>query len=275
MIRPRTSVRSGRLATLAGLVVLAACSSGGPGASPEGSAAPNDAWAGLAVPRPDPLDGAPRIAIAEIGVAGSTLGLPEGDATAAVTELVVAGLLERTDVRFVERRRFVPAADLARRGATPPAGQPPVGSSESPEWLLTGTVLMVPGGSGGRLALVLTEVESGGQRATWTVDLDGARADAVGLARSVVALALEGLRAEGLAPSGAPLPAFAVDGPPIPPSAVSAFLSGVRAGDRWDWEAARAGYQRAIREGAGGFAEAGVALRRAARLRAGGSLGVS
>jgi hypothetical protein len=104
-----------------------------------------------------------------------------------------------------------------------------------------------------------------------------ADADAVALARQVIAGILGAVSTIGRLPSwsdpsaASVTPDYAASG--IPPSAVESFLAGLAAEDAWSWERARIAYQSAAESP--GFVEAEAALARTARLRNGGTLGES
>jgi hypothetical protein len=218
-----------------------------------------------------------RLSVADIEL----LGEPPFPATGSVparlglTELVTAGLLRRADVVFVERRRFAAAVEAERAGRARPPGAPPAGLSPGAE--LTAAATWVSLGSGGAsLEVRLTESATGGVARTLRVLLP-ADAEPVGLARATVAAILEVLDALGRLPAwddplAATAPqAYVASG--VPSGALTDFLAGVAAEERWRWESARVAYQSAAR--ARGFFEAEAALARAARLRVGGTLGES
>jgi hypothetical protein len=192
-----------------------------------------------------------------------------------VSELVVAGLLRRADVEFVERRRFAAAVDAERAGAGRPRGSPAAGVSRGAE--LTATALWLPL-SGGQAVLEIramnleTGAVVGSTRRTVPSD-----ADPVGVARAIVAGVLAVLDELGRRPAWTdPLDEAAPDAyrpSRIHGSAVEAFLAGLGAEERWNWEPARRSYESA--SSSAGFFEAAQALARTARLRSGGTLGES
>jgi hypothetical protein len=193
----------------------------------------------------------------------------------ALEELVGAGLLRRSDVRFVERRRFAAAVDAERAGRTRPAGAPAAGVSESAE--LLATVVWIPLPTGGssievRLAEAARGAVVGSRRTALPAD-----ADLVSTARVAVGTIMATLGELGRRPTwsdpateAAP-PEFARAG--VPASALESFLAGLAAEEAWRWEIARTSYQAATRSV--GFFEAEAALARTARLRLGGTLGES
>jgi hypothetical protein len=192
-----------------------------------------------------------------------------------IQEMVSSGLLRRRDVIFVERRRFFAASEKERLGQSRPRGAPPVGVSPGAELILAGSWSPASRDSA-YLDFRLTEAETGEVVETFrrATPLD---CDPTALARTITAGLLESLHGLGRLPTwtdpfpqGAP-EAFRPSG--IPDGAVQAFFAGVAAEDRYNWEEARAAYQSALDQGGQGFVEAGTALARTARLRAGGSLG--
>ena len=216
------------------------------------------------------------MAVAEALLTADQWALPEAGSALALTELVSAGLLERRDVNFIERRRFTPAAERQRRGLPAPAAEPPVGTSPGAEWMLHITVVTNPAVPGA-VDLRLVHVESGANRAGWRVAVP-AQADLVGISRLVVGslmLKLDELSLGVERDPTAPTPSDTYAGSPVSGSATTAFLNGVRWGDLYRWDLARASYESALLLAGGNFPEADVALRREARLRAGGSLGGS
>lgn len=270
-VPPAAAVRA-RLPMLAALTLLAGCASG-PGTSSRVEPDYSDAsWQALVQPRPAPTAGAPRLSLAEALLTTDAWALPESGSALALTELVAAGLLERTDVNFVERRRFFPAAERQRRGLPAPAGEPPVGTSPGAEWMLHMTVVANPA-IPGALDLRLVHVQSGANRAGWRVDLPRG-ADAAGVARTIVGSVLAKIDELGLGTSTGP-PADIFAPTTIPNEAIAAFLNGVRWGDLYRWDLARASYESAVNLAGGAFVEAEVGLRRAARLRSGSPLGGS
>jgi hypothetical protein len=257
-------------------LVLALWSCASPGVG-SGGAATDAEWLDLATPRPVPLPGAPRVALGSIEAAGP---LPWELATPVpldlgLSELVVAGLLRRRDVEFVERRRFAAAAEAERSGRPRGPRAPPVGVSRGAE--LTAAVVWLPLGTGQaaaelRLASSATGAVVGSGRTTLPAD-----SDIVGAARTIVAALLATLEETGRLPAWEdPIPqaapgTFLATG--IPDSAVESFLRGLAAEEQWNWEAARRSYGAA--SASPGFLEAEAALARAARLRNGGTLGES
>jgi len=274
-----TSTRAprGAAATLCVVAAWLTACGGGPSAGTPPSPASEAEWRGLASPRPTPLPSAPRISLAEVELLAQPTW-PSGASIAArlgVTELVVAGLLRRADVRFVERRRFGAAAEAERTGAARPAGAPAVGVSPGAE--ITVGVTRVPlGPAGTSLEVRLTETATGRVVGTRRTTVPAA-ADPVGLARSAVATILGALDDLGRLPAwndpipGAAPSQYAPSG--VPAGALASFLDGLASEERWRWEGARVGYQAAAR--AAGFFEAEAALARTARLRLGGTLGES
>ncbi len=267
---PRLRVPGLRLA--AGLcLVLAAqgCASGSSSRVDSDSRIDEAAWAALATPRPTPAAEAPRITVID-GVAAMARWTGLGDEPGfALAELVAAGLLERTDLHFVERRRFGPAARAAQLGESPAADQPPIGSSPAPQWGVT--VAFTRAGDAARADLTLTDFATSEVRDAWSFPLP-AEADPVGVARVAIRSLADRLAAldDGDAPATWTETPWTESG--VEPAAVAYLLRGVRAGDRWDWDAAGRDYRSALSAAQGDFPEAEAALRRAARLRAGGTL---
>lgn len=272
---------AGATLVMAAALALAGCAAGGPrGAGSEGGGL--GGWDALARPRPEPLEGAAGVSLGDLTFLPaapfqSHWALPPG---VAVMELVAADLLQRRDIHLVERRRFAAAAERARRGQPPLPGQPPLGTSRGADFLLTGSWVRTP--EGGALDLRLVHPETGRVSEAWRTATPAAP-DAAGLARAVadgLTVALSGLghlpdwehpaRRRVDAQAGAQ---YRDSG--VPAAALEAFVEGVAAEDRFDWDAARRGYERALREAGQGFPEPRMALERTARLRAGGSLGGS
>lgn len=265
-----------RLATAVALVGAGACASGGPGGT--AADAPDAAWQALATPRPAPVSGAVRLSFSGVelprqppwafpGTVGAELGL---------SELIVAGLLRRSDVDFVERRRFSAAAQAERAGSPRPPGAPRAGLSAGPELVASGVWLSLPGGQVS-LEVRLRDSETGALVGSERRAIP-ATAGPVGAARSVVAATLAALDELGRLPVwDDPLDTAAAPATYRPTGVTDArlraFLMGLAAEERWNWEAARRFYQVAAEEPA--FFEAGVALARTARLRLGGTLGES
>lgn len=273
---PRFSIRRSLL--LLAAVTPAACGGGGPGATaPAPRAASEEEWRALAVPRPEPVEGAPRVALGKVQILADD---PWGSAAVVdpglgVSELIAAGLLRRRDVRYVERRRFAAAAEAERRGLPRREGAPAPGVSEGPELLVDATWASV-GLDSAWIDLRLRDSETGeivatARRATAN------DAGPAALARSVVSTMLAALEEEGRLPAwedpvaAAAPPAYRPTG--LSPEAVQAFFRGLAGEERWDWNRAHAGYQEAIDRGGDAFFEARAALARAARLRNGGTLG--
>lgn len=265
-----SSILRFRLRILVPLLWAAGACAAPSGAPPIAPATPSEAeWEGLAVARPEPDADAPKITVlsAEAATTGwSALG---SEAGFALQELVVAGLLERTDVAFVERRRFGPAALAARRGAPVPEGRPPLGNSPGARTGIRVTWSAV--GGVGRLTMTATEMETGRIGDSWSVDLP-VDADPVGVSRAAVRSLVERLHPPAI-PSGDPATAYRPSG--VSAGAVLQFVRGVRAGDRFEWAAAGSAYRSALETAGADFEEARAALHRAARLRAGGSLAAS
>lgn len=252
------------------------CGGGVPGGiSPEGGS--EAAWASWNRPRPTPLPGAVRISVGEVALESDPwqMGSP-GAAALALQELISAGLLRRRDVHFVERRRFAAAAERERQGLPAPPGAPPVGTSPSAEIVLQGAWTRLPQ-LGEFFEGRLVETASGKLLRGFRIAIPSGT-DPVALGRTVVGRILEFLEETNRLPSwDDPLASSApreLRPSGIDPRAVGPFLEGVLAEDRYDWEGAFRGYQGALREGGPEFFEAETALTRAARLRAGGSLGV-
>ncbi len=255
---------------------LTACAGGSP--APSGPVPATDAeWQALAAPRPTPVPGAPRIALAIMELTSApawTTGTAISPSL-GLTELVAAGLLRRGDVRFVERRRFAAAADAEREGRARPRGAPVAGVSEGAE--LVATVVLAPlGGGQSALEIRLSDAATGAVRSSRR-ELVPSDADPVGLARQAVTGILAALGTQGrLPPWTDPSPAaapstFMPSG--VPERAIAAFFAGLAAEEVWSWERARGAYQTAA--SSVGFVEAGAALARTARLRLGGTLGES
>ncbi len=260
------------LVVAAGAALLAGC-----GASTPGTNSVSDAeWQALAVPRPTPLPGAVRLALAQVELLGEPAWPAEAGVPASlgVAELIAAGLLRRADVHYVERRRFSAAVEAERAGRRP-RGAPPAGVSPGAE--ISASVVWVPlGAGGGSLEVRLTDVASGRvvqtQRSLIPSDVEP-----VGVARAAVGTILRALGTVGRRPAWSdPLAGTAPDeyvASGVPSRALASFATGIGAEERWRWEAARAAYQAAA--ASGGFFEAEAALARTARLRLGGTLGES
>ena len=233
-------------------------------------------WESLRHERPSAAPGAARIALGDVLILGSVEWSlpPTVNTQAAVAELMAAQLLERTDVEFVERRRFGAAAERDRRGEMAPRGQPPLGTSRAAEYLLLGTWSV--SGSGGLADFRLADAETGEVVHAWRTETP-ARPDAASLSRALSGALLTALTEMGRRPAGSgpvDLPsAFAPSG--VAAQAQGAFFRGVSAEDRFDWEAAKDAYEAAADLAGPTFPEAGVALARVARLRLGGTLAAS
>ena len=275
----RTRVSFGAAATVtAASIVLAACaSSGGPSTTAAGAAATSESvWTSLNRPRPAPVPGAVRVTVSNLLLLHQPWSL-QGPVTPAIgmEEIVAAGLLRRSDVEFVERRRFSAAAERERRGQPAPRGAPSVGVSPGAELILTGT-WAASGPDSAALDLRLTDAETGDVVTAWRT-MTPTNADPVSVARSINGGLLQALDEMGR------LPAWTDPDPGSAPSAhqptsismtaVTSFLEGVAAEDAYRWEQARWAYQAAIDIGGSGFFEPAVALTRVARIRAGGTLG--
>lgn len=259
------------MALAAGVAV--GCASGGPVVS--SPPATEAEWRTLAAPRPEPVPGAVRLSLTGVELVGDpgwSLAAPV-PTSLAVSELVVAGLLRRADVRFVERRRFAAAAEAERSGTRRPAGAPAAGISAGAE--LVASVVWVPLAAGqASLEVRLADATRGEVVATRRVLLPS-EADPVGVARQAVAALLASLDELGRRPAwtdpiaGAAPSSFVPSG--VSPRALEDFAAGLAAEESWRWERAREAYQAAARSV--GFFEASTALARTARLRLGGTLG--
>lgn len=271
--------------TLPGLalasVALASACAGGGGATTSGGGgvvAPESVWNALNQPRPTPLPGATRITVSNLMILHDPWGLQGAVTTSiGIEELVAAGLLRRSDVNFVERRRFSEAAERERRGLPAPPGAPPVGVSPGAEYVLTGT-WAASGPDSAALDLRLTHAETGDVAEAWRA-MTPRDADPVAVARVISGSLLQALeRMQRLPnwvdpnPSAAPVTYRSA---PVSLSAITSFFAGVAAEERYRWEEARAAYQAALDSGGAEFFEPEVALARIARLRAGGTLGAS
>lgn len=264
-------------ATTALAALMTSCASGGPGSGSGGDDVATDAeWRALASPRPASLPGAPRVSFSGVDLAGTLWSLASPvPIDVGLSELVVAGLLRRRDVEFVERRRFAAAVEAERSAGGRPLRSPAAGLSRGAE--LTATAVWLPLGTGQvALEVRLTNTQTGAILRAGRQAIPG-DADPVGTARAIVATILSELDDLGRLPAWEdPLEAAA---PPayrpsaVPESAVEQFLAGLGAEERWNWESARRSYQSASRSA--GFFEAQVALARTARLRSGGTLGES
>lgn len=264
------------------LLALAACGGGAGGsgttASPAVTPATDAEWRSLALPRPEPLPEAPRVALDAFEIEGTTPWAPPAGMTRslAVGELVATGLLRRQDVHFVERRRFAAAAERERRGEPRPAGAPAAGVSPGARY--TARASWSHYGAGASLDVRVLETQTGAVVAAWRAPTP-TDADPVSLARLSVGGILAALDDLGVRPTwqdpvpGAATTVWAPSG--VPGEAAAAFFQGLAAEEAWRWEPARVGYQRAVSEGGNGFPEAAAALARTARLRNGGTLGSS
>lgn len=273
--RRRSPRRAAACLAAPAVLALATVAGCGGGAATVGSDVASEAeWRALRSPRPEPLQEAARVAVGEISFLG-TVGWPFAGTVGAplgISELVVAGLLRRRDVDFVERRRFEAGAQAERLG-TRPRSQPPAGVSRSADFIANAT--WIPAGAAGTsLEIALVDPETGdvvaGARRGVSPD-----ADPVGLARSIVEGILQALDEAGRRPDWAdPLEevnAGASGG--VSPEALASFLRGLAAEELWRWEDARRGYTAAAADP--DFHEARTALARAARLRLGGTLAES
>ena len=269
-----------RATALLCVVGASACVSGG-GPPSSVVVASESVWQGLIRPRPQPLAEAPRITVAELVLLGSAW--PAASAVSpsiGLGELVAAGLIRRRDVRFVERRRFGAAVEREARGLPRPRNSPPVGVSPGAELQLAGS--WIPAGDSATLDLRLVDVETSAVVAGWRTPTPPGL-DPTGLARTIVGTTVSALRGLGRVPVWSdPLESATLDPAPmaftssgVAEEAVAAFLRGVEAEDRFQWEEARRGYQEAAETGGSSFFEPDVALARVARLRAGGSLAAS
>jgi hypothetical protein len=241
---------------------LAACAAA-PSTSAPAPEADLATWRSLATLRPVPLEGAPRIALADVQLVGSAgWPTPAGvTPTLLLSELVTTGLLPRADVTVVERRRFSAAAEAERRGARAP-GAPPAGVSAPPDFFLY--VVWVPSSGGeGHVEMRLTVPSTGAVRDGWRVAVSRDRG-VVGLSRAIVSELLTRLASsESIDPTE-------TRSPP-PAAALEHFARGLAEEERWRWEEARIGYQAALVADPD-FSEARAALERTARLRLGGTL---
>ena len=276
----RASVRLASRPTAAGAIVAAAlaagCASGGAGFS--APPATEAEWSALATPRPAPLPGAVRLSLSGVELLGEPGWSfpPPLPPSLALSELVVAGLLRRADVRFVERRRFAAAVEAERGGSARPVGAPAAGVSEGAE--LVAAVVWVPRVAGGQASLEvrLSDAARGDVVGTRRVLLPG-DADPVAVARQCVAAILASLGELGRLPAwsdpvpGAAPASYVASG--VSQRALEDFAAGLASEEAWRWERARTSYQSATESV--GFFEASTALARTARLRLGGTLGES
>jgi len=267
MPTPRSSVPS----ALGAALVLAACSGGsGPATTPAPTNASEAEWLSLA--------GAARVSVSGITLLGDPWDLQSStDLSLGISELIVTGLLRRADVNLVERRRFAVAAEAERLGQARPAGAPAAGVSAGAEFMLSGSWSSL-GLDSAYLDLSLTDAQSGSVVTSWrTATADDA--DPTALTRTIIGSLLTALddmgrRPEWRDPDGDTAPA-SYRGTSISLAAVDAFLRGLSAEERWNWEGARRGYLAALAEGGSEFVEAAAALARTGRLRNGGTLGAS
>ncbi len=271
----------GLFAVLLGSSILTtACVSGG-GPPSSMVVAPESVWQSLRRPRPQPLATAPRISVGEVILVGGAW--PEESAvshTIGLQELVAAGLIRRRDVQFVERRRFSAAVEREARGLPPLRNSPAPGVSPGAQLQLAGS--WIPSGGSAILDLRLIDVETSAIVAAWRTTTPQA-VDPTAVARTIVGSTISALQELGRVPAWTdPLASASIAPSPteytpsgISTQAVAAFLRGVAAEDRFDWETARRAYQQAIESAGAGFFEPDLALARVARLRAGGTLGAS
>jgi hypothetical protein len=252
---------------------VAGCASAGPpGTGPVTEAE----WRALASPRAVPVPGAARLSLGGVELAGQApWSVAQTAASLALSELVAAGLIRRSDVRFVERRRFAAAVEAEAAGVPRPAGAPPVGISEGAE--LLASVVWVPLPTGDAVVEVrLSEAGRGAVLRTRRATLPSS-ADLVSTARVVVGAIMATLGELGRRPAWSDPIANAAPEQFVPANvptrALDHFLQGLSAEEAWRWEPARASYQAAA--ASVGFFEAEAALARTARLRLGGTLGES
>jgi len=218
-----------------------------------------------------------RLSIADFDVLSDAGWPPAAPVTArlGLTELVATGLLRRSDVRLVERRRFSAAVEAERAGRPRSIAAPAAGVSPGAE--LTATLAWAPLAAGASsLEVRLIDVGTGRVvRSGRSLLPDGA--EPVGVARAGVRAILSALGALGRLPAwqdpvaGSAPEGYSASG--VPQAALNDFLGGLAAEEAWRWEAARVAYQSAARSR--GFLEAEAALARTARLRLGGTLGES
>jgi len=234
-------------------------------------------WRTLASPRPEPLPGAARLTFAGVQLPeaypwGGAYPVPPA---LGLSELVVAGLLRRRDVEFVERRRFTVAVEAEQSGLVRGSGAPPAGVSRGAELTATAALLPLPGGQTA-VEVTLTRLQTGAVAGAGR-QLIPADAEPLGTVRVIVATILSVLDGIDQRPAWAdPLQGTAPDAyrpTGVPESAVVSFLTGLAAEERWNWELARRSYQAASETE--GFFEPATALARTARLRSGGTLGES
>lgn len=261
------------LAIAASTIASSGCAGAGSAGPP--AAATEAQWRALSVPRPEALPGAARVSISGVEFLGRFPWNTPGTVTPslAVEELVVAGLLRRQDVRFVERRRFSAAAEAIRRGVRPTPGSPPPGVSESADFMTT--AVWIPTGSGqASVEVRLTTLQTGeigGATRLLLSDDDGP----VTLARAIVEGVLQLLEDLDRLPEWDDAAGLTEDESArrVSADALESFSRGLASEEAWDWEGARRGYQAAANDPT--FHEASTALARAARLRLGGTLAES
>jgi hypothetical protein len=274
MIRPPWRALRLRGAAALSACALGACASAGRPALVPASEAE---WRALASPRPSALTGAARLSLDGVELLGPSpwaVAAPLSPGL-ALAEVVAAGLLRRSDVRFVERRRFAAAVLAEQSGQRRPAGAPAAGVSEGAELLAAVVWVPLPTGDAS-VEVRLTEAARGAVVGTRRTVIP-AGADLVSTARVIVGALLATLDDIGRRPPWTdPIADAAPTGlvpSRIPPSALDSFLLGLAAEESWRWDAARTSYQAAARSV--GFFEAEAALARVARLRLGGTLGES
>ena len=271
----RLPVSRRRLTAFVAAALAAGCATRGPVVDSPPATEPE--WRALAAPRPEPLPGAVRLSLTGVellGDPGWSFAAPV-PTSLALSELVVAGLLRRRDVRFVERRRFAAAVEAERNGSRRPAGAPAAGVSAGAE--IVASIVWVPLAAGqASLEVRLADATRGDVVATRRVLLPS-DADPVGVARQAVAALLASLGELGRIAvwsdpiAGASPSAFVPSG--VSQRALQDFAAGLAAEESWRWERAREAYQAAA--SGVGFFEASTALARTARLRLGGTLGES
>lgn len=267
--------RSPASCLLAAAVATSAWGCATAGTVPANDVATEAEWRVLAVERPAPLPGAPRVTVSGVLLTGAYEWSAPGTVGAdlGIAELAVTGLLRRRDVDFVERRRFSVVAEAERANRPRRPGQPPAGVSRSVDFSVT--AVWIATAAGASLEVRLTRLETGDIEGATRVEVPG-DADPVTVARAVVTGVLGVLDELGVRPAwNDPMAANVnVDRPVrVSDEAQRAFFRALASEERWNWEGARRGYQAALAEP--GFWEASVALGRAARLRLGGTLAES
>jgi TolB-like protein len=257
-----------------GFLLTTGCAGRGSGPGPEDpSATPEKVWEELEEPRPDPLPAAPRVTVSSVLLLSPPWTAESISASLGIQELVTAELLRRRDVEFVERRRFTAALERERLGPPRPAHAPPVGESPGVDLVLTGS--WARSGDSAYVDMRLAEAETGEVVATFR-RATPPTPDPTALARTITGGLLDTLGSMNRLPAwddprkGAAFSIYRASG--IPLAAVQAFWEGVAAEDRYDWDAALKAYLEASEAGGDAFFEPRVALKRTARLRAGGSL---